>query len=162
PDWIAEVWERDLGAADALALMRAQNEPPETVVRALRGDPRGEPTDIPGAYRVERIDEDALAAGKIWPQSRGSQLAGLVARAQPARGAVARAVARVAARRCRTDETRRHDRVLRLHDECRRERSGRRGVGAHRCAARRRMAAVRSSATPRVLADAAARAPNER
>src|SRR5262249_32908969 len=32
PDWIYDVWVRDFGEADALALMRAQNEPPETVV----------------------------------------------------------------------------------------------------------------------------------
>src|SRR5262249_43929723 len=43
----------------------------------VRGDPRGEPTDVPGAHRVEHVDEDELAAGRIWPQSRGSQLAGL-------------------------------------------------------------------------------------
>jgi 16S rRNA (cytosine967-C5)-methyltransferase len=78
PDWIEDVWTRDLGHAEALALMRAQNEPAETVVRHVSGVPPGEPTDIPGAYRVERVDEDALAAGRIWPQSRGSQLAGLV------------------------------------------------------------------------------------
>jgi 16S rRNA (cytosine967-C5)-methyltransferase len=78
PDWIAEVWTRDLDAEAALALMRAQNEPLETVVRLLRGDPPGEPTDIPGAYRVDRVDEAAVADGRIWPQSRGSQLAGLV------------------------------------------------------------------------------------
>ena len=58
--------------------MRAQNEPPETVVRLVRGEIDGEPTDIPGAYRVQRVDEKALAEGRIWPQSRGSQLAGLV------------------------------------------------------------------------------------
>jgi 16S rRNA (cytosine967-C5)-methyltransferase len=77
PDWIAELWWNELGPSDARALMRAQNEPPETVVRLVRGDPPGEPTDIPGAFRVERVDEHALAAGEIWPQSRGSQLAGL-------------------------------------------------------------------------------------
>ena len=77
PDWVAEAWWRELGREDALALMRAQNEPSETVVRSVRGDVDGEPTDIPGAVRVERIDEDALAEGRIWPQSRGSQLAGL-------------------------------------------------------------------------------------
>ncbi len=38
---------------------------------------RASRTDIPGAYRVERVDEQALADGRIWPQSRGSQLAGL-------------------------------------------------------------------------------------
>ncbi len=78
PDWIEEVWTRDFGRDDAIALMRAQNEPPETVVRLVRGEIDGEPTNISGAYRVERVDEDALAEGRVWPQSRGSQLAGLV------------------------------------------------------------------------------------
>ena len=77
PDWVAEVWERDLGREEALALMRAQNEPPETVVRVVRGEVDGEPTDVPGALRVARVDERALAEGRIWPQSRGSQVAGL-------------------------------------------------------------------------------------
>jgi 16S rRNA (cytosine967-C5)-methyltransferase len=78
PDWVADVWTRDLGAEAALALMRAQNEAPETVVRLVRGGPIGEPTDVPGAYRVPSVDEGALAEGRIWPQSRASQLAGLV------------------------------------------------------------------------------------
>jgi 16S rRNA (cytosine967-C5)-methyltransferase len=78
PDWISEVWRRDLGEEDALALMRAQNEPSETVVRLVCGEIDGEPTDVPGAYRVARVDEAALAEGRIWPQSRASQLAGLV------------------------------------------------------------------------------------
>jgi 16S rRNA (cytosine967-C5)-methyltransferase len=78
PDWIEEVWTRDFGREDAIALMRAQNEPAETVVRLVRGEVDGEPTDVPGAYRVERVDEDALGEGRIWPQSRGSQLAALV------------------------------------------------------------------------------------
>jgi len=77
PDWVAEVWERDLGRDEALALMRAQNEPAETVVRVVRGEVEGEPTDVPGAVRVARVDERALAEGRIWPQSRASQLAGL-------------------------------------------------------------------------------------
>jgi 16S rRNA (cytosine967-C5)-methyltransferase len=77
PDWVAEVWERDLGREEALALMRAQNEPPETVVRVVRAEVEGEPTDVPGALRVARVDERALAEGRVWPQSRASQLAGL-------------------------------------------------------------------------------------
>src|SRR5712691_10644154 len=77
PDWVAGVWERDFGREAALALMRAQNEPLETVVRLVRGEIDGEPTDVPGAYRVERVDNHALEEGRIWPQSRGSQLAGL-------------------------------------------------------------------------------------
>jgi 16S rRNA (cytosine967-C5)-methyltransferase len=76
PDWIFEVWERDWGFEEAVALARAQNEPGELVVRAA--EPVGQPTDVPGAYRVERVDPELLAAGRIWPQSRGSQLAALV------------------------------------------------------------------------------------
>jgi 16S rRNA (cytosine967-C5)-methyltransferase len=78
PDWVEQVWTRDFGREDAFSLMRAQNEAPETVVRVVKGEIEGEPTDIPGAYRVDRVDEEALAEGRIWPQSRGSQLAGLV------------------------------------------------------------------------------------
>jgi 16S rRNA (cytosine967-C5)-methyltransferase len=59
PDWIAELWWEELGPEGALALMRAQNEPPE---RALR-EPAG-----------------GLLAP--WPQSRGSQLAGAAVGAQ--------------------------------------------------------------------------------
>jgi 16S rRNA (cytosine967-C5)-methyltransferase len=77
------VWERDFGRDDALALMRAQNEPPETVIRLVRGEIDGEATDVPGAYRVERVHEQALAEGRIWPQSRGSQLAGLAVGSLP-------------------------------------------------------------------------------
>jgi 16S rRNA (cytosine967-C5)-methyltransferase len=77
PDWVYETWARDWGVDEAVALMRAQNEPAETVVRLVRGEIEGEPTDVPGAWRVARVDEQALAKGRIWPQSRGSQLAGL-------------------------------------------------------------------------------------
>jgi 16S rRNA (cytosine967-C5)-methyltransferase len=81
PDWVAELWWRELGEAEALALMEAQNEPPETVVRLnLRKEGRVEGVpdpELPNALRVERVDEEALREGLIWPQSRGSQLAGL-------------------------------------------------------------------------------------
>jgi 16S rRNA (cytosine967-C5)-methyltransferase len=87
PDWVAELWWEELGPEGALALMRAQNEPPERVVRRNRrkeGKVAGTPDpDLPDALHVERVDEDALHAGLIWPQSRGSQLAGLVVGAQP-------------------------------------------------------------------------------
>jgi 16S rRNA (cytosine967-C5)-methyltransferase len=84
PDWIAESFERDLGRDGALALMQAMNEPLETVVRVVRGEPPlgAEPTDLPGAFRVERVDDLAVEEGRIWPQSRGSQLAGLVVGSQ--------------------------------------------------------------------------------
>ena len=78
PDWVAETWWRDLGAEDALALMRAQNASSGTVVRVLRGAVDGTQDEhVPGAWHVDRVDEQALADGRIWPQSVGSQLAGL-------------------------------------------------------------------------------------
>ena len=81
PDWVAELWWRELGKDDALALMEAQNEPAENLVRLNRrkeGRVEGRPDpEIPDALHVERVDEEALRAGLIWPQSRGSQLAGL-------------------------------------------------------------------------------------
>src|SRR5262249_44103517 len=73
PDWIYGIWERDFGPEEALQLMRAQNEPGELVVRS--DVPVGEPTDVPGAYRVERGRVETHGP-LIW-QSRGSQLAAL-------------------------------------------------------------------------------------
>ncbi len=75
PDWIAEVWTRDFGADGALDLMRAQNEPPALEVHAA--EPVGEPTDVPGAYVVERVDPIRMR-----PMSRASQLAALVVGSQ--------------------------------------------------------------------------------
>jgi 16S rRNA (cytosine967-C5)-methyltransferase len=87
PDWVAKLWWETLGPEQALALMRAQNEPPERVVRLNRrrtGMVEGHPdADLPDALLVDRVDEEALAAGLIWPQSRGSQLAGLAVGSQP-------------------------------------------------------------------------------
>lgn len=84
PDWIAETWWRDWGADEARALLRAGNEPAETAVRLLRGTIEGVPDpEISGSWRVERIDAAALAEGRVWPQSRGSQLAGLAVGALP-------------------------------------------------------------------------------
>src|SRR4029077_16744308 len=81
---------RDLGADQARELMRAQNEPPERAVRlnARRRGPVGGERDptIPGAVTVERIEDCDLAAGFVWPQSRGSQLAGLAVAGQPGGG----------------------------------------------------------------------------
>jgi len=81
PDWVAELWWRELGREEALALMQAQNEPLETVVRVNRrkqGHVEGAPDpDLPDALHVKRVDEAALRDGLIWPQSRGSQLAGV-------------------------------------------------------------------------------------
>ena len=84
PDWVWEVWERDLGPEATVALARAQNEPPPVVVRHVRGQsPDGSETDVPGAFEVARVDEKSLQKGEIWPQSRASQLAALCVRSGP-------------------------------------------------------------------------------
>lgn len=75
PDWIPETWARDFGDEAALSLMRAQNEPPGLEVRA--SEPAGEPTDVPGAYRVDSVD-----ISRMRPMSRASQLAALVVGSQ--------------------------------------------------------------------------------
>ncbi len=78
PDWVAETWWRDLGADDARALMCALNEPAPTVVRLVHGEADGTPDPVvPGAWHVDRIDPEALAEGRLWPQSAASQLVGL-------------------------------------------------------------------------------------
>jgi 16S rRNA (cytosine967-C5)-methyltransferase len=82
PDWVAETFWRDFGADDARALMAAQNEAPETVVRLNRrrnvAVVTGAPDPLfPDALRVDRIESSWLERGLVWPQSRGSQLAGL-------------------------------------------------------------------------------------
>lgn len=79
PDWVADVWWRDLGVDQARKLMLAQNDPAEIAVRLVRGTLEGRPDPLlPGAIVVDRIDESAVEEGRIWPQSRGSQLVGHV------------------------------------------------------------------------------------
>jgi 16S rRNA (cytosine967-C5)-methyltransferase len=75
PDWIWEIFQRDFGEADAISLLRAQNEPPALEVRAA--EPVGERTDVPGAYQVDTVDISAMR-----PMSRASQLAALVVGSQ--------------------------------------------------------------------------------
>jgi 16S rRNA (cytosine967-C5)-methyltransferase len=65
PDWVAEVWWREWGREDALALMHAQNAPPERAVRTREGP-----------MVLDEIPESWIEEGRAWPQSRGSQLAG--------------------------------------------------------------------------------------
>jgi 16S rRNA (cytosine967-C5)-methyltransferase len=72
PDWVAETWWRELGPDDARALMRAQNEPPETAVRTSEGP-----------KVVAAIPSAWIESGYAWPQSRGSQLAGAAVGARP-------------------------------------------------------------------------------
>jgi 16S rRNA (cytosine967-C5)-methyltransferase len=84
PDWVAETWWEELGADEARALMRAQNEEPETALRLVRGSIEGtEDPELRGAWIVDRVDEQALAEGRIWPQSRASQLVGLAVGSRP-------------------------------------------------------------------------------
>jgi 16S rRNA (cytosine967-C5)-methyltransferase len=84
PDWVAETWWRELGPDGARALMAAQNEEPEIAVRLVRGTIVGrEDPLIAGAWVVDRVDEEALAEGRIWPQSRGSQLVGHAVGSRP-------------------------------------------------------------------------------
>jgi 16S rRNA (cytosine967-C5)-methyltransferase len=84
PDWVAETWWRELGADEARALMAAQNEEPETAVRLVRGTVGGrEDPLIAGAWVVDRVDEAAFAEGRIWPQSRASQLVGHAVGSRP-------------------------------------------------------------------------------
>jgi 16S rRNA (cytosine967-C5)-methyltransferase len=52
PDWVAETWWRELGAGEALALMRAQNEPAETAWRSGRG--RASASSISALRRAAR------------------------------------------------------------------------------------------------------------
>ena len=75
PDWIGDVWVRDFGAETAIELMRAQNEPPALEVSA--DEPVGVPTDVPGAYVVDRVDPARMRA-----MSRASQLAAIVVGSQ--------------------------------------------------------------------------------
>jgi 16S rRNA (cytosine967-C5)-methyltransferase len=87
PDWIAETFWREHGREAAIGLMEAQNEPPPTVVRVTRrGEERRLPgerdSEIPGALRVEHVPDGWIEEGLAWPQSRGSQLAGLAVGAQ--------------------------------------------------------------------------------
>ena len=85
PDWMAEVWERDLGRDQALALMRAQNEPPETTVRVVRGEIDGEQTDVPGAYprtarrrsrASQKVESGRRAGARLSPGSRSAPATG--------------------------------------------------------------------------------------
>jgi len=84
PDWIADAWWDELGPDATRALMATQNEEPETAVRLVRGtiDGREDPV-LSGAWVVDRVDEEALAEGRVWPQSRGSQLVGHTVGARP-------------------------------------------------------------------------------
>ena len=87
PDWIAETFWAEHGREAAVALLESQNEPPPTVVRRTARAPAalpGEPDpELPNALRVDHVPEEWIEQGLAWPQSRGSQIAGLAVGAQP-------------------------------------------------------------------------------
>ena len=65
PDWVWDVWRRDLGEEAALALMRAQNEPPATVVRLVRGTgPERGADGHPGRVRGRARRRESPAEGR--------------------------------------------------------------------------------------------------
>ena len=63
PRWVAELWWEELGPEEALALMRAQNEPPERVVRLNRRRPGQVEGRLPADDDVRplaRLEEDGM------------------------------------------------------------------------------------------------------
>jgi 16S rRNA (cytosine967-C5)-methyltransferase len=91
PDWLAEMWTAMLGRDEAVALMRANNEPAESAIRANelattrdellpalaeRGaDPEATP-ELPEGIRLrspfDAHGSDLFEQGLLMPQSRGS------------------------------------------------------------------------------------------
>ena len=88
PDWLAELWWRELGETEARALLRVVNEPAESALRvnplvasvqevldALPASARrtGEPPEaivLDGSF--DAFSSELFARGAIMPQSRGS------------------------------------------------------------------------------------------
>jgi 16S rRNA (cytosine967-C5)-methyltransferase len=96
PEWIAQLWFDALGAPDARALMAADNEPAETVLRA--NTLRTTAPELLARLRVEaELDGDALIIdgafdafsspeweqGLLMPQSRAAMAVGRVLDPQP-------------------------------------------------------------------------------
>ena len=93
PDWLAELWADALGPDEAVALMRADNEPAESALRANelrttrdeliawlreRGADARPAADLPEGVVVDGAFDahgsDLFADGLLMPQSRGSML----------------------------------------------------------------------------------------
>ena len=70
PDWIWDVWRRDLGEERALSLMRAQNEPPPVVVRHVRGQSPDVPETCRGVQDLMRCPRTSPGSRSL--RSRGS------------------------------------------------------------------------------------------
>ena len=90
PDWLAQLWWRELGAAQAVALLRSVNEPAEAVLRVntLRAEPAAVAKALPVATApapelpeglvlggpFDAHGSELWRAGAIMPQSRASML----------------------------------------------------------------------------------------
>ncbi|MBA2504694.1 MAG: 16S rRNA (cytosine(967)-C(5))-methyltransferase RsmB [Thermoleophilaceae bacterium] len=91
PDWIARMWWDQFGREEALALMRADNEPAESALRVntLKADPAAvaaqlaeegvDPKPVPGLAEAlvlgmpwDAHGSQLFAGGALTPQSRGS------------------------------------------------------------------------------------------
>src|SRR4051794_12082956 len=95
PEWIAQLWFDALGAKDARALMRADNEPAENSVRA--NTLKTTPQQLADRLPVERIDDEALILnapldtfstpeweqGLLMPQSRAAMAVARLVDPQP-------------------------------------------------------------------------------
>ena len=90
PDWLAELWWRELGAEEAVAMLRSVNEPAETAIRVntLRARPEAviDALPVPATPAPELPEGLVLGgpfdahgselwrSGAIMPQSRASML----------------------------------------------------------------------------------------
>jgi 16S rRNA (cytosine967-C5)-methyltransferase len=102
PDWLAEMWRAALGPAEAAALMRVDNEPAESALRANtlritrdglldalreRGADARPAAELPEGIVVDgpfdAHGSDLFAGGLLMPQSRGSMLAARTLDPQP-------------------------------------------------------------------------------
>jgi 16S rRNA (cytosine967-C5)-methyltransferase len=107
PTWIARLWWEERGAEQAVALMRAANEPPRRLYRPLRAPP-GAAEAIARRLRASGVEcelldpalaagaemlavdggsweavEAAVTEGELVPQSRGSALAAALLEVRP-------------------------------------------------------------------------------
>jgi 16S rRNA (cytosine967-C5)-methyltransferase len=92
PEWIVRLWWDALGAEDTRALLAANNEPAESVLRVNTLVPVSDAELPPGRREGEALVLDApfdvggselFARGAITPQSRGAQRVSLVVDPQP-------------------------------------------------------------------------------
>ena len=83
PDWIAETFARDLGDEQAVALMRAMNEPLETVVRLVRGEPPIGILSIGDVAIASSSDRKTASASSISARRPAGRRASLRVRSPP-------------------------------------------------------------------------------